>query len=68
MKGLRTEGFVLGLLLGAAASSCELGAFECTGVDPVSGGPLCFCKADGLLCGHSGFAPCSQCPEVDHGE
>jgi hypothetical protein len=50
---------VLALL--AASSSCELGTFECRGVDPVSGGPLCFCTSNGVLCGHSGFEPCSTC-------
>lgn len=62
MKATRIAvAFLLSFLAGAS-SSCELGTFECHGIDPVSGGPLCFCTANGLLCGHSGFAPCGECP------
>lgn len=47
-----------------AGVSCELGSFYCDGVDVTTGGPLCFCTADDLLCGHEGFEPCTACPVV----
>lgn len=50
---------IVSLLL--ALSSCELGPFHCEGQIPGQG-PLCYCDATGLLCGHDGFAPCSACP------
>jgi hypothetical protein len=60
MKATRVLLAFVAALLGGA--SCQPGLFRCKGTDPVSGGPLCFCEANGVLCGHSGFDPCLACP------
>ncbi len=57
----------LAAALGLTAASCEMGPFHCEGHDPTTGGPLCFCDADGLLCGHDPFRPCSECPLIGGG-
>lgn len=48
-------------------TSCELpGPFVCEGEDlstPEPNDPLCHCEVNGLLCGHDGFPPCSECPQ-----
>lgn len=52
----------------AAPASCESPLFHCEGEDPSQPGqPLCYCEANGLLCGHDGFDGCLWCPvpEVD---
>lgn len=52
---------MLALALALLATSCETELFRCDGVDQTTGGPLCHCVANGLLCGHSGFEPCLAC-------
>ena len=54
-------GFVFLVALLVGATSCEAELFRCDGIDYSTGGPLCHCVADGLLCGHEGFGGCLSC-------
>lgn len=63
MKKYILGAFLVSFIVGIYG--CDVATFDCSGTDYATGGPLCYCTADGLLCGHSGFDGCLACPPVE---